>query len=311
MKILLTIIWLLTWQISIVPAQKVSPKNTGKKNETIVPIIKQTGSLKFHCLETSGVFDNSYKLESRVKGNETCVNPLDLIKVDFEKQTLIGYYILGDCFMRSRAEVFRNDAAKTFRVNIIKKSGRCRAGGRFQGWIVIEKIPENYKVEFSEARADKDENFQIELLEETLSLTKESQKINARKYEMNRCISPYRGGSFIIKTEAELLKNIRTDAGRKACLETMEKIDFKKEILLGTTIYSGYCRYPNGLEYQVTRDNRRKRYVVFITYDDPYGRTCRALGIYNLWLAVPKPPDDYEIKLEVASVLNKNFSSQE
>lgn len=307
MKILLAIIALLTWQISVVSAQKTSKQTTDPKTETIVPVIKQTGSLRFRCLEKPDVFNNSYELESRVKGNETCVNPADLLRVDFEKQTLIGYQISGDCHVRGRAEVFRSDAAQTVRVEIKRKSGECAAVGDFQGWTVVEKLPEDYKVEFFETPAEDKKDFKIELLEETLSLTETAQNINARDYEIDGCPQSYRRGSYIIKSEAELVKDSLDAASRKRCLDKKEKVDFKKEILIGTTIYSGYCRYPNGLKHQVMRDDRQKRYVVFITYDDPYGRTCRALGIYDLWLAVPKPPDDYEIKVEVASVLNKKY----
>lgn len=307
MKILLAFIALLTAQAFVVSAQENSKKTFNKNDEIIVPIIKQSGSRRFRCIEKSGVFNYEYDLQSRVEGNPDCINPFDLLKVDSNKQTLIGYKVSGDCHVRARAEVFRNDAAKILRVNIIVKSGECRAVGDFQGWAVIEKIPKDYKVEFSETQIEENESFQIELLEETLSLTEESQKINVRQFEINNCVPAYRRGDFIIKTESELLENIRNDASRKQCLATLEKIDFKKEILLGTTIYSGYCRYPVGLKHQVMRDDAKKRYVALITYDDPYGRTCRALGIYNLWLAVPKPPDDYEIKFEVASVLNKRF----
>ena len=293
--------------VFIVPAQELSKKTDGEKNETVVPIIKQSGSLRFRCIKEPGVFNYEYDLQSRVEGDPDCVNPFDLLKVDSNKQTLIGYRVSGDCFVRARAEVFRNDAAKTYRINITKKSGGCRAGGTFQGWIVVEKISADYKVEFSETRLKDGEDLNVELFEEALSLTEESQKITSRDYEMDGCVNLYRRSSSIIKSQDELLQNIRDDASRKACLKKLEKIDFKKEVLLGTIIYSGYCRYPNGLKHQITRDDRKKRYTVFITYDDPYGRTCRALGVYDLWIAVPKPPADYEIKFEVASVLNAKY----
>lgn len=307
MKILLAIIALLTWQISAVPAQEISKKSADTKNETIVPIIKQAGSLRFRCIEKPGVFNYEYDLQSRVQGNPDCVNPFDLLKVDTNKQTLIGYRVSGDCFVRARAEVFRNDTTRTYRVNITKKSGGCRAGGNFQGWIVVEKIPLDYKTEFSETLADESDDFKIELFEESLSLTEESQEVKTRAYEIDGCPQAYRRGSYIIKSEAELVKDSLDDASRKRCLNKSKNIDFKKEILLGVTIYSGYCRYPAGLKHRVMRDDRQKTYTLLITYDDPYGRTCRALGMYDLWLAIPKPPENYEIKFEVASVLNKKY----
>lgn len=308
MKILLMLVAIVLTQFFAASAQDNSKITNGNKEEIAVPIIKQAGSLKYRCLDKPGAFDYSYYLEKAVEGNPDCINPVDLLNVDFEKQTLIGYQASGDCLMRARAEVFRNDATKVYRVSVIKKSGGCRAVGHFQGWAIIAKIPENYKVEFSEAKIEDDKDFEIELLEETLSQTEESQAVKTRRYEMNRCVNYFREGTVIIKSQAELLKEVRDDASRKACLEKLETIDFKKEILLGVTMYSGYCRYPSGLEYSMMRDDRRKRYALLITYDDPYGATCRALGIYDLWLAVPKPPDNYEIKIKVASVLNKRFN---
>lgn len=307
MKILLAIIALLTAQFLIVSAQETSPKITGEKTDTLVPIIKQTGSLRFQCLKKPEVFHYPYYLEQAVEGNETCVNPFDLLQVDLEKQTLIGYRVSGDCHVRARAEVFRDDAAKTVRVKIIKKGGECRAVGHFQGWTIVGKIPNDYKAEFTETNAAESDAFQIELIEETFSLTEDSQKITARSYEIGGCPQAYRRGDFVIESEAELVKDSSDEASRRRCLDKKEKVDFKKEILVGTTIFSGYCRYPNGLKHQVMRDDRKKRYVVFITYDDPYGRTCRALGMYDFWLAVPKPPENYEIKFVVASVLNKKY----
>lgn len=307
MKILLAIIALLTVQAFVAPAQEISPKLPVRDSERSEPVIKQTGSLRFHCLKKPEVFNYSYYLEKSAEGSETCVNPFDLLGVDSEKQTLIGYPVSGDCRIRARAEVFRSDAAKTVRVRIVKKSGNCRTAGNFQGWTVVEKIPNDYKAEFTETIAGKDDDFKTELLEETFSLTEDAQKLNTRDFEIDGCPQAYRRGDFVIRSEAELIKNSIDEAGRKRCLDKKEKVDFKKEILIGTTIYSGYCRYPNGLKYQVMRDDRNKRYVVFVTYDDPYGRVCRALGIYDLWLAVPKPPDDYEIKFAVASVFNKKY----
>lgn len=307
MKILLATILFFTVQIAVVPAQENSKKIIDAKSETIVPVIRQAGSLRFLCTEKPGVFSYEYYLQIGVRENPDCVNPFDLLKIDSNKQTLIGYQVTGDCDVRARAKVFRDDAAKTLRVEIIKKSGKCRRAGNFQGWTVVERVPQDYKAEFTETNADETDDFKIELLEETFSLTESSRTLKSRTYEMDGCPQYYGRGEFVIRSEAELLKNSLDEASRKRCLDKSDKVDFKKEILIGTTIYSGYCGYPPGLKSQVMRDDRRKRYVVFITYDDPYGRTCRARGIYGVHLAVPKPPAGYEIDFVVASVLNKSF----
>ena len=316
MKVLLPLAFFIFSIAPYASAQKISGKAFGNEKivnyekESVVPIIKQIGSRQFRCQNESGVFRNEYELQKLATGGDGgyCVNPADLLKIDFEKQTLIGYQLKGDCFVRGRAQIFRTDETKTYRVQIMRKSGGCHSLGFFQGWVVIDKMPPDYKTEFSETvLKNSADRLEDELLENVLSLNENLPKINARTYDMDRCVQGFGRDTLSIKTETELLQNVRQDASRKSCLEKLEKIDFKKEILLGTTLYTGYCRYPNGLKHQMTRDDRRKRYVVFITYDDPYGRTCRALGMYDLWFAVPKPPAGYEIRFEVASVFNERF----
>lgn len=306
MKILLTIFAIAVGQILSVSAQENPAKTIGAKTETRVPVVRQFGSRYFRCDNKEEIFRNAYEVESRTKGGEKCVNPVDLLQVDFDKQTLISYAARGDCFITARARVFRNEAAKAFRVQILKKSGGCRAGGQFDGWLAVEKIPNDYKVEFSETEVeDFEEGLTIDPIEKMLARIEDKKTVTSRQYDMNDCAQNYRRGAFFIKSEAELIKGFSAYTDPKICLAKLEKINFKKEILVGATVYSGYCRYPSGLKHQTIRDESAKKFTIFITYDDPYGRTCRALGMYNLWLAVPKPPADYEINFVVASVLDK------
>lgn len=308
MKFLLTIFAIAAMQILSVSAQENSRKITDEKNEKVVPIIKQIGSRYFRCYNENEVFQNAYEAERGTKGGDKCINPVDVLKVDFEKQTLISFTAGGDCFMQARAKVFRNDATKTFRVNVMKKYGGCRAGGFFDGWLVIDKISADYKVGFSEAEVkDFKNDSTVEPLEEILNKIEKKETIQTRQYELDRCVQIYGRDQKIIGSKDDFLKSINGAHRSKECLKIIENIDFKKEILVGATIYSGYCQYPLGLKYELIRSDREKNFAIFVTYNDPYGRTCRALGMYDLWLAVPKPPENYEIKVEVASVLNGRY----
>jgi hypothetical protein len=126
-----------------------------------------------------------------------------------------------------------------------------------------------------------------------------AQTLETRPYEMKGCIRTIYNKQFVIKDNEAFLKAVRNDASRERCLEDLEKIDFSKHTLLGIEINSGYCRAPVGLEYQTLKDETKKQYVVEVSYTDPQGSGCRALSQYDLWLLVPKLPDNYEVKFEV------------
>jgi hypothetical protein len=130
-----------------------------------------------------------------------------------------------------------------------------------------------------------------------------AQVLETKRFEMKNCIPIYGEKSFVIKTEAEFLETVRNDASRKYCLENLEKIDFDKNSLFGINLNTGYCRTPLGLEYRTERNKKEKFYALNITYTDPQGAGCRALSSYDLWVLVPKLPDDYEVKFNVQAVL--------
>jgi hypothetical protein len=123
-------------------------------------------------------------------------------------------------------------------------------------------------------------------------------KLETREFEMKDCIQTIYTKQFVIKDNESYLKAIRNDASRAACLENLEKIDFDKHTLLGIDINSGYCGIPDGLKYQTVKDEAKKQYLVTISYTDPRGSLCRAMSQYDLWLLVPKLPDEYEVKFE-------------
>lgn len=297
MKFLWLIIVLVNW-LAIGAAAQISEKDGAAKKEFVVPVVRQLGSRKFGCaiMSKSGVFNSEWELRS-IKGGDNCLNPIKLLGIDFAKHTLISYQVAGDCFVRAKAGVFRRDEAKTYHVRITERYGGCRAGGRFQGWVVVDKIPDHYKVVFSERRLKSGEELEIDLIEDVLSLTKT--ELEFRKYEMKNCVRMFgEGKQFVIKTEAEFRAAVRSDV----CLEKLEKINYEKETLLGLSLYTGSCDVPDGLKYRVARDDAKKRFVVFISYYE--GGICRAYATYNAWLVVPKLPDDYTVKFEVASIID-------
>lgn len=263
-----------------------------------VMIHQQIGSRYFRCfIAKNMVYDNeSFKT---LMADKEC-SMARILKVDFTKQSLIGYRVGGDCFMQANSKVFRNDSTKTYQVKIFNYWGGCRAGGTYVGWLVIDKIPNDYKVEFSQVLTENlRDNSDKFISDNSLAKQSEFQTLESREIDLKGCIPTYFNKQFVIKDEATYLKAIRNDASRERCVKDVEKIDFEKNSLLGIEINSGYCRRPLGLEFQVIKDEKSKEYLFNISYDDPKGSTCRALSQYDLWILVPKVPVGFEVKFEV------------
>lgn len=268
----------------------------GQTNEEIeVPLLNEVHSRNWECVqrENSVVSKEVFR---KILADARCANLRKTLEVDFEKQTLISFSVRGDCFVSADAKIFRSDAEKKYTVKIRKRDGGCRAAGSYQNWLVIEKIPADYKVGFDEmivkeyAGWNEKDVFPFVMSRETLA---------AKQIDLKGCIQTIFTKQFVIKDEAAYLKTIRNDASRDFCLKNLEKIDFGKRSLVGIDINSGYCGIPAGLKYKVVKDSEKKQYLLDISYDDPKYSVCRAVSQYDLWLLVPKLPEGYEVKFEV------------
>jgi len=130
-----------------------------------------------------------------------------------------------------------------------------------------------------------------------------AQNLETRQIDLKGCIQTFFGDQFVIKDRETFLKKIRSDASRDKCLKDFGKFDFDKHTLLGIELNTGYCRTPLGLEAQAVKNETEKQYVLKISYIEPRG-TCRALSQYDLWLLVPKLPENYTVKFEVKGRLD-------
>lgn len=125
------------------PKAQILEKDT---DDIEIPIIQKIGSTFYNCYSNNGIYDEtSFKKLIALK---PCEYAGAFLKPDFNTQTLIGYRVSGDCFMRVSVKVFRNDHRKKYKVEITNYWGRCRAGGSFEGWLTIDKIPADYNLEF-------------------------------------------------------------------------------------------------------------------------------------------------------------------
>lgn len=263
--------------------------------ETEVAIIKQSASQHFGCRRIENEVVDEEKFKKIIAAKEC--SPAEPLEVDFTRQTLISYHISGDCFVYGTAKVFRHDGAKKYKVRIKNVGGGCRAAGSFQGWLVIEKIPAGYAVEFTETRVDGRAETEEKIVS-IVDLKASPETLETRQIDLKRCIPIYRQNQFVIKDRETYLKAMY-ETDRERCLKQVEKIDFARYTLLGIDINSGYCRYPDGLQYETVKAAENKQYLVNISYIDPRGAVCRAMSEYDLWLLVPKLPAGYEVKFEV------------
>lgn len=276
-----------------------------KTEEIMVPILQSFSSRNFRCL----VEDNFYD-EAGFKwliNNKDCSFPKsEAFQPDFKTQTLVGFRVHGDCHVRASAAVFRNDKVKKYEIRVRNIWGGCRAGGgTFQGWFTIEKIKSDYKVEFSEIKADdygysmsgKDYSMDLLLTPKSTTLP---ESLETRSYQMNDCIHLFEKKRIIIRDDDTFKKSIRSDGSREKCLNKLENIDFDKHTLLGIEINSGHCEIPPGLKYQAIKDSAKKEYILDISYMGP--GSCRALSQYDLWVLVPKLSEDYRINFETKAI---------
>lgn len=276
-----------------------------QSDESEVPVIQDAGQRRYGCYMEKGMVDKAGL--KKLNEDENCAVITKSLKVDFAKHTLISYHTNGDCFVHATAKAFRNDVAKEYMVRIKNIWGGCRAAGSFQGWIVIEKIPSNYTLSFAVARVTwRDEKTVEEYVELDSQPIKKPEMLETRGIDLKGCIHTYFQRSYVIKDEETYLKAIRNDASRPFCLKNVEKIDFNKHTLLGIEINSGYCRVPAGLTYKTIKDRAKKQYLLEISYLDPGYAICRARSQYDLWVLVPKLPEDYKAAFEVKAIPCEN-----
>jgi hypothetical protein len=124
------------------------------ERETEVTIIKKLNAkARFGNLERKAIIDEKAFHELLKDKNNSFLNQLD---VDFSRHTLIAVTVQGDCFVRATVSMARDDAAKKYLCRVTKIYGGCRAAGTFQSWILIEKIPPEYSIEFIELKGMKE-----------------------------------------------------------------------------------------------------------------------------------------------------------
>jgi hypothetical protein len=257
------------------------------------------------CRPTAGmaqwVIRSSHHFETGPDLDETekkrCLDHFKSLNIDFETHTLVHYaFENGHCarppdLRFETIREFSSDARENR--NLLRISFRsagadyCRTWTTYPLWVIVPKLPEGFRFDFqANAVAPAQESA--------------AEKLETRSINLQGCIQMHFTRQFVIRNNETYLKAIRNDAGRDRCLQNVEPIDFDTHTLVGINLNTGYCRVPAGLEYQATRDNGKKEYTLSISWQS--GGICRAMSQYDLWVLVPKLPNDYGLVFEPKAI---------
>ncbi len=101
-------------------------------------------SEKNFVIRTDSAYKSIVKIDSA-----NCSKPLE--NIDFSKFTLLGQYAdAGGCSVGFLRTVTRNDAEKKYTYEVYANGcGQCDMLGLSNNMVLVEKIPEDYTVEFS------------------------------------------------------------------------------------------------------------------------------------------------------------------
>lgn len=111
--------------------------------------------------ETEFVINNqdAYKtILSYRKSDSVCKN-FAFLEIDFSEKTLLGKYTFAaGCSINFIRHVFRDNSSKEIIYSInVSEIGRCEKAVYSMNWILIPKIPSDYKVKFEVVKTFKEE----------------------------------------------------------------------------------------------------------------------------------------------------------
>lgn len=265
-----------------------------------VPQLRVSDFARGGCfLAESGVYDEE-KLKTVLRDKD-CVDAGKPLDVDFQKETLIGYRVGGDCHMSVSTKVFRSDTDKKYKAFVNNIYGGCRAVGGRRGWIVIDKVRPGYEVEIVAVRVDRINgpdltNFAFPKPPSIRTRV----PLETREVDLNGCLPTTGQSQWIIRNEEHLDKALDlTPLEKTRCREHLRSlnINFRTDTLVLYAFQSGHCARPPGLSFETIRefssDASENRFRLMVRYDDPGENYCKVWTTYPLWVVVPKLPDGF------------------
>ena len=137
----------------------------------------------------------------------------------------------------------------------------------------------------------------------TFSQSNGDSALETQGLDLKGCVHIRYPNKVVIRDAVTMRSQVRNDMSRDRCLELVKDLDFDKHTLVGTELNTGWCRYPL-FTYRAMKEDSRKRYLIAVTYQPP-DTPCRALSQYDLWILVPKLPEQYDVDFEVKEELPK------
>ncbi len=132
-------------------------------------------------------------------------------------------------------------------------------------------------------------------------------ELETSQLDLEGCINfRYPNTQLVIRDEATMKSLVRNDMSRERCLAHLKDIDFSKHTLVGIELRTGWCRDPL-FTYRVIKEEAKKKYLLAVRYQPPEVG-CRALDQYDLWVLVPRLPEQYEVDFEVKAKSLKSKS---
>ena len=248
---------------------------------------KGYGTRSSGCALNNAVLDK--KAFIKLKADTECAKILPE-EIDFLHSTLVTYGVHGDCKMSVSSEVLLDRSKKQYVIHLSNYWGRCRAGGAYSGWMLLDKIPDVHTVKFKETKIER---------QPYGTITRSAVTVISSEISLNGCVQLGLGKQKFISSADEYLSTIRKDAQKESCQSNATNLDFEQFAYIGISLNSGYCRRPAGLSFKIKEYGGSGKYVLDLSYRDPMGQTCRALSKYDLWIQVQNPKTKYEAVVRV------------
>jgi hypothetical protein len=154
MKLSLVMLWpvvMISGLVCAAPSLRNSPPHS---QDTEVPIVKHLDL--GHCASfwsDEVVINDQATFKKLIEENKSgqCENQKD-VKIDFAKYTILGVNVFADCHTAISLKVIKHDKARVYEFIAREKYGGCRGMDVFSEFVLVEKLPENYSVKFTQAK---------------------------------------------------------------------------------------------------------------------------------------------------------------
>lgn len=122
------------------------------------------------------------------------------------------------------------------------------------------------------------------------------------QFDINNCIPLYTTSAKAVEitNKAQLDSLIRNDRRHDYCVEQLKDFDLARYSLLGINLNTGWCGTPGGLNINVIKLEKERKYAFYIKYDEPMV-PCRAFSSYDLWVKVPALPEGFTVDFIVST----------